>query len=267
MPRPTIPNRRSVLLDVAEEQILQQGFDAVRIADVARQAGVGKGAFYLEFRSKEALLEALLTRAMGRMIRHSQRTLDEVPDGELSFALLYRVGIEALLSDQLATAALLSDRNVLGSQVEAMGSQRYASRLGWVRVLLGVFAEFGAIASDLDLDGLAVALSAATLGLLQASSAFGPLSKEQLEGALMALTLVVERGISSGPSATLGPCGRRSSSSWGGSRIRLRGEDGVFCHSSAARGSRGSKNGREHRSPWDGKSHWPEVGGQWLSGA
>ncbi|WP_221620261.1 TetR/AcrR family transcriptional regulator [Arachnia propionica] len=199
MPRPTIPNRRSVLLDVAEEQILQQGFDAVRIADVARQAGVGKGAVYLEFRSKGALLEALLTRAMGRMIRHSQRALDEVPDGELSFALLYRVGIEALLSDRLATAALLSDRDVLGSQVEAMGSQRYASRLGWVRVLLGVFAESGAIPPDLDLDGLAVALSATTLGLLQASSAFGPLSKEQLEGALAALTLVVERGILSGP--------------------------------------------------------------------
>ncbi|MDO5068212.1 MAG: helix-turn-helix domain-containing protein [Propionibacteriaceae bacterium] len=199
MPRPTIPNRRAVLLDVAEEQILQQGFDAVRIADVARQAGVGKGAVYLEFTSKEALLEALLTRAMGRMVDHSQRVLDEVPDDELSFTLLYRAGVEALLSDRLATAALLSDRNVLGKQVEALGSQRYASRLGWVRALLGVFAEAGAIPSGLDLDGLAIALSAATLGLLQASSAFGPLSKEQLEGALTALVLVVERGVSSRP--------------------------------------------------------------------
>lgn len=196
MPRSTIPNRRSVLLDVAEEQVVQHGFDAVRVADIARLAGVGKGAVYLEFSSKEAIWQALLIRSMRRMVDHSRRILDATPDDELSFALLHRSGVEALLSDRIAMAALLGEKNVLGRQVEALGPRRYALRVEWVRELLRVFAENGAVAADIDLDGLAVALSSATLGLLSASSAFGPLTEEQLEGAVGALTQLVERGVS-----------------------------------------------------------------------
>lgn len=196
MPRPRIPDRRSALLNAAEEQILRHGFDAVRIADIAREAGVGKGAFYLEFPSKESILQALLIRSMGRMAARSQQILDATPDADLSLGRVYRTGIDALLADRLAVAAMLDDGAILGHQVKTLGPQRYAARHEWVRIMLRAFAEHGAIADDVDIDGLAIVLSSTTLGLLSASSAFGPLTEKQLANALDSLTALVERGTS-----------------------------------------------------------------------
>lgn len=198
MPRPTIPNRRAALLDAAEQEVLQHGFDAVRIVDVAGAAGVAKGAVYLEFPSKGAILEALLIRAMHRVASHSRRVLDDAPDAELSLGVVYRASVEALLADRLATAALLDDRDILGRQVDTLGRKRYAGRVDSVKVMLRALAEHGAIHGDCDLDGLAVALSSATLGLLSASAKFGPLTEQELSAALDSLAQLVERGTSSG---------------------------------------------------------------------
>lgn len=98
--------------------------------------------------------------------------------------------------DRLAVAALLDDQDVLGRQVANLGPQRYAARVAWVRTMLHVFAEHGGLAPGLDLDGLAIVLSSATLGLLSASAAFGPLTEQQLAAALDSLTALVERGAS-----------------------------------------------------------------------
>ncbi len=57
------PRNRSVeILDAALHVFDQRGFDAARIEDIARAAGVAKGAVYLHFASKEALLRALIQR-------------------------------------------------------------------------------------------------------------------------------------------------------------------------------------------------------------
>lgn len=77
-----------------------------------------------------------------------------------------------------------------------LGPQRYAARVAWVRTMLHVFAEHGGLAPGLDLDGLAIVLSSATLGLLSASAAFGSLTEQQLAAALDSLTALVERGAS-----------------------------------------------------------------------
>lgn len=62
---------RAVVLDAAERIVREQGVNALRMADLARVAGVGAGTVYRGFGSKGALLRALLDdreRALQREI-------------------------------------------------------------------------------------------------------------------------------------------------------------------------------------------------------
>jgi len=54
--------RRRDLLDAGERIILQKGSGATTVDDITRAAGVAKGTFYLYFKSKDDLLEALRVR-------------------------------------------------------------------------------------------------------------------------------------------------------------------------------------------------------------
>jgi AcrR family transcriptional regulator len=52
--------RREAILGAALDEFAAQGFQAARMDDVARRAGVGKGTIYLHFRDKEALFQDLV---------------------------------------------------------------------------------------------------------------------------------------------------------------------------------------------------------------
>lgn len=54
--------RPEEILDAALAVFAERGFDAARMDDIAGEAGVSKGALYLYFESKEALLKGLVER-------------------------------------------------------------------------------------------------------------------------------------------------------------------------------------------------------------
>jgi AcrR family transcriptional regulator len=54
--------RRNLILDAATDVFGRQGFEATRMDDVAKAAGVAKGLVYKHFTSKDALFEALVDR-------------------------------------------------------------------------------------------------------------------------------------------------------------------------------------------------------------
>src|SRR4030081_572475 len=55
--------RRTTILSAALDEFSIRGFEAARLDDVARRAGVAKGTIYLYFRDKESLFQELI-RAM-----------------------------------------------------------------------------------------------------------------------------------------------------------------------------------------------------------
>jgi TetR/AcrR family transcriptional regulator, cholesterol catabolism regulator len=55
--RPRDPGRRRRVLDVARAHFARLGFKNTRLDAIAEEAGCAKGALYLEFESKEALLQ------------------------------------------------------------------------------------------------------------------------------------------------------------------------------------------------------------------
>ncbi|MDV3129620.1 TetR/AcrR family transcriptional regulator [Mycobacterium sp. 21AC1] len=52
--------RRSAILEALNQHLMDTGFDSLNIAEVARQAGVGRSAFYFYFENKAAAVAALL---------------------------------------------------------------------------------------------------------------------------------------------------------------------------------------------------------------
>lgn len=56
--------RPEEVLDAALDLFIEKGFAATRVEDIAKKAGLSKGAVYLYFPSKEAIMEALVRRAI-----------------------------------------------------------------------------------------------------------------------------------------------------------------------------------------------------------
>lgn len=56
--------RPDEVLDAALDLFIEKGFAATRVEDIAKRAGISKGAVYLYFPSKESLLEGLVKRAI-----------------------------------------------------------------------------------------------------------------------------------------------------------------------------------------------------------
>lgn len=56
--------RPDEVLDAALDLFIENGFAATRVEDIAKRAGLSKGAVYLYFPSKEAIMEGLVKRAI-----------------------------------------------------------------------------------------------------------------------------------------------------------------------------------------------------------
>lgn len=73
MARTPDPRAMDSLLDAARAEFARHGPEQARVEDIARRAGLSKGAFYLHFRSKEHAFEMLLQRFLSTLEEHARR--------------------------------------------------------------------------------------------------------------------------------------------------------------------------------------------------
>lgn len=83
---------RGELLAAATRVLARHGFAKTKIADIAREADVGVGTFYLHFATKDALLDALVEDTVTRL----KRVLDAARDREDDPVARVRAGNAAL---------------------------------------------------------------------------------------------------------------------------------------------------------------------------
>jgi AcrR family transcriptional regulator len=69
----TEPARRATILEAADRLLRHYGAQKTTVSDVAREAGVGVGSVYLEFPSKEAIVEEL-SRSRHRDVLDAMRS-------------------------------------------------------------------------------------------------------------------------------------------------------------------------------------------------
>jgi AcrR family transcriptional regulator len=76
-PRPDVSEeRRTQILEAAMAVFARQGFDQARMDDIAQEAGLSKGALYLYYKSKDAIIAAILQFFFSRAMKKLQGFLE-----------------------------------------------------------------------------------------------------------------------------------------------------------------------------------------------
>lgn len=92
---------RKRVLEAAERQFADHGFQAARLEDVASEVGVKRAALFYHFRDKRALHDAVLREVFGSLLAH----LQEIMARELPFAERAALSAAAWVDLQEATPA------------------------------------------------------------------------------------------------------------------------------------------------------------------
>ncbi|HJT57520.1 MAG TPA: TetR/AcrR family transcriptional regulator [Ktedonobacteraceae bacterium] len=77
-PRPDVSEeRKNQILEAALAVFARRGFDEARMDDIAQEAGLSKGALYLYYKSKDAIIAAILKLFFNRAMNKLQGFLDD----------------------------------------------------------------------------------------------------------------------------------------------------------------------------------------------
>lgn len=148
--RPSIPQpspRRACILDAADKLLRHYGVGKTTVADVAREAGVGVGTVYLEFSSKEVLVEEISrTRYLAVLCRMREAAAGDRPaSARLVAALDARLSAFVALSSEGAHAGELM--HCVNPAVKTAQTAFYEAELALVGEIVQAGAEAGELAA------------------------------------------------------------------------------------------------------------------------
>ena len=107
--------RPDEVLEAALDLFIEKGFAATRVEDIAKRAGLSKGAVYLYFPSKEAIMEALVKRAVVPITETAGAALADFRGSPReAFLMLF-----ALMSQRLAEPRVLAVPKLIIREVGA----------------------------------------------------------------------------------------------------------------------------------------------------
>ena len=78
--------RRDHVLDAALAELLERGYDAMTMQDVASRAGASKETLYAWFGSRTGLLQALIERSADNSAERVQAALDDTADPQATWS-------------------------------------------------------------------------------------------------------------------------------------------------------------------------------------
>jgi AcrR family transcriptional regulator len=147
------PQRRALILEVADRLLRHYGPQKTTVADVAREAGVGVGTVYLEFPSKDALVEELSRaryRGVLRAMREAATAEGRAMPEQLAGALDARLEAFLAIAEEGAHACDLV--HCVSAAVKSAQASFYEEEL----VLVGDVLRRGASGGDFEVDDIEV---------------------------------------------------------------------------------------------------------------
>ncbi|WP_298933148.1 TetR/AcrR family transcriptional regulator [uncultured Ramlibacter sp.] len=139
-------NRRRELLQSAAKLFRRKGFDATSTRDIAAAAGMQSGSPFYHFKSKGALLYAVMQEGMGSAIERQQQALQraeaETPDIAGQLRILIRSHFEVLLGpgSDFIPVMLYEARAITPRQRSALAALRSDYEAPWTPVLNALHA-------------------------------------------------------------------------------------------------------------------------------
>jgi TetR/AcrR family transcriptional regulator, fatty acid metabolism regulator protein len=91
--------KRRQILEAAVRVFAAQGFDATRVGDIAREAGVAYGLVYHYYGSKDAVLDAVFREAWGRLLGAVAVAEETGADGPEQLELVVKIVLRAWRDD------------------------------------------------------------------------------------------------------------------------------------------------------------------------
>jgi len=155
--------RREQLLEAAAQLFSQRGFHAVGIDDIGAAAGISGPGVYRHFASKQALLEALVDRAMTRMLDGAERIAATHEDPRTALDALVALHVGFAVSERALIGVWIRESRSLSVDVRRSLRRRMrAYDQAWLQVL-------GPLREDLEPAGVAV-VAGCTLAMLNGTA-------------------------------------------------------------------------------------------------
>ena len=152
-------NRRRELLRAAARLFRRKGFDATSTRDIAAAAGMQSGSPFYHFKSKQALLFAVMEEGMRHAIARQQEAMESAsgPDPADRLHQLVRNHFEVLLGpgNDFIPVLLYEARSITPRQRAALAELRTAYEGAWDPVLRALHAE-GRLKADVKLARLMI---------------------------------------------------------------------------------------------------------------
>lgn len=137
-------NRRQQLLTAAAGLFRRQGFDATTTRDIAAAVGMHSGSPFYHFKSKDALLYAVMEEGMRAAIERQSKTLHRVAAAQPyeQIRCLIRVHFDTLLGpgNDFVPVMLYEHRSLSESQRASLAKLQVAYESVWTPVLHALHA-------------------------------------------------------------------------------------------------------------------------------
>src|SRR3954465_6329272 len=92
-------DKRGTILGAAARVFAAQGYEATRVGDIAKEAGVAYGLVYHYYKSKEAVLEAVFREAWGRLLAAVALAEEMGEDAPDQLALVVKIVLRSWRDD------------------------------------------------------------------------------------------------------------------------------------------------------------------------
>lgn len=186
------PERAHRILNAAVRLISHYGYDKTTVSDIAKEAGVSKGAIYLHWKSKEDLFNDLLNREMNLYVERWLQLMDEDP-GEGTFSGMYRNSLKVIDESLFMQAIFKRDTRILGSYARQDDFQRdrLKTRLEFVKLMQDV----DAIRGDIKAEVIAHVLNIIGVGFVFIRDFIDEDQIPPLEEVLMAIGIMLDSAL------------------------------------------------------------------------
>jgi len=187
-------DRRIRLLEAAAGLLVQWGFDKTSVDDIAREAGVSKGAVYLEFPSKEAIFQGVLYREFGRYVEDWLRRF-EADEEDWDFARMVQHSILAIHANPVVKALMTRDKRMYGNLLRQDTRLMAISSSAHAELFLHL-QRLGALRSDLSPKVLAYLIGAMSYGLIAGDEAIPEENRVDFDAAVDGFGQLLNRALS-----------------------------------------------------------------------
>lgn len=185
-------HRREKLLDATVALILRAGVRRTSIDEIARETGISKGAVYLEFSSKAALIDAAVRREFSHYIAQTCSRVEADPEGG-RLSGIYRHSIAVLLERPFMRALYADNGRILDGLLR--GPERYRPRILLGSAFLQKLIDAGLLRPGVDPAVTSHLLSVLSVGPLLAEPVLREKTTPSLEATFELLAELVVSGL------------------------------------------------------------------------